>query len=103
MLIGVIAFGIGAISTLAPKTHAQTTDTNIPLIATVSYQEDMKGDANNIQNITKDIEKSDVVVSQGSNKETNNDQISKSETDQGDTQIQNESTTTDSNEVENSD
>lgn len=78
VLVGLIALGIGGVSTVALKLHAQAsvqpTATTASVAAAVGTQENTAIDTDNIQNNQGGAEKPDVAISQDIEVETNDNQ-----------------------------
>jgi hypothetical protein len=103
VLIGVIALGIGAISTIALQSRAQNAPAQpaaAPIVTAPMAQENTAADADNVQNDPGGIEKPDVAISPDTDKETNDDQGVTSTVKQADTQERGEGNATDTTETE---
>jgi len=103
-LVGVMALGLGSIGAIALQSYAQNTSnqstTSAPEAVSAPQQENTATDADNIQNDQGGIEKPDVVSSQATDKETNDDKGVISTVQQADSKESGEGTAADTSEIE---
>ena len=107
ILVGLVALGIGGVSTIALQSYAQKASTQATSITPSSStmvlgQENTATDTDNIQNDLGGIEKPDATISQDTDKETNDDQNTTSTVKQNDTLEHGENNATNTNEIEDS-
>ncbi len=104
VFVGLIALGIGGISTIALQSYAQKAPiqpaTTAASVVSTSTQENTSADADNIQDDKNGIEKPDAAISQDTDNETNDDKSATSTVRQGDTKEQGENSAADVNETE---